>query len=97
LPERGSTTTALQALYLMNSEFLQEQSQRIATKFPNPQIAFEAIFGRAAKAAEMERSKEFLAKLQSQYTAAGEAEPQAKAWASFIHAMLGSNPFLFVE
>ena len=97
LPERGSTTTSLQALYLMNSEFLHEQSQLIARKFQDPQLAFEAIFGRPAKASELEKSKEFLAKLQNQYTAAGEAEPQAKAWASYVHAMLGSNPFLFIE
>ena len=81
----------------MNSEFLQEQSQLIARKFLNPQSAFEAIFGRPPKAPEFETSKEFLTKLQNQYTAAGEAQPQAKAWASYIHAMLSSNPFLFVE
>jgi len=97
LPERGSTTTSLQALYLMNSEFLHQQSQLISRRFQNSQSAFEAIFGRPPKPSELETSKEFLAKLQNQYTAAGEAQPQAKAWASYIHAMLSSNPFLFVE
>lgn len=97
IPERRSTTTSLQALYLMNSEFLYEQSQLIASKFPNPEIAFEAIFGRPAKTSELEQSKQFLARLQKEYKAAGDAQPETKAWASYIHAMLSSNPFLFVE
>ena len=97
LASNTSTTTSLQALYLMNSEFLQEQSRRIAAKLPDPQRAFPAIFGRPPKASELETSKQFLDKLQSQYAAAGEAQPQTKAWGSYIHAMLSSNPFLFVE
>jgi hypothetical protein len=97
MPERRSTTTSLQALYLMNSEFLEEQSKLIASKFPNPELAFEAIFGRPAKTSELERSKPFLVTLQNEYKAAGDAQPEARAWASYIHAMLSSNPFLFVE
>jgi Protein of unknown function (DUF1553) len=97
MPERRSTTTSLQALYLMNSEFLDKQSQLIARKFPNPETAFEAIFGRPAKPSELELSKQFLSRLQKEYKAAGDAQPEAKAWASYIHAMLSSNPFLFVE
>jgi len=97
LPERGSTTTSLQALYLMNSEFLSEQSLLIARRLANPEVAFETIFGRPAKAAELEQSGQFLARLQKEYQAAGDAQPEARAWASYVHAMLGSNPFLFVE
>jgi hypothetical protein len=81
----------------MNSEFLTEQSQLIASKLPNPEVAFEAIFGRPAKASELEQSREFLARLQNEYKVAGDAQPEAKAWASYIHAMLASNPFLFVD
>ena len=97
MPERRSTTTSPQALYLMNSEFLDKQSQLIARKFPNPETAFEAIFGRPAKPSELELSKQFLSRLQKEYKAAGDAQPEARAWASYIHAMLSSNPFLFVE
>jgi hypothetical protein len=97
LPERRSTTTSLQALYLMNSEFLTEQSRLIARKLLNPEMAFETIFGRPPKASELEQSKKFLTKLRKEYVAAGDPRPEASAWASYIHAMLSSNAFLFVD
>jgi hypothetical protein len=97
MAERRSTTTSLQALYLMNSEFVTEQSKLIARKLPNSEVAFEAIFGRPAKASELEQSREFLARLEKEYRAAGDAQPEASAWASYVHAMLSSNPFLFVD
>jgi hypothetical protein len=81
----------------MNSEFLDEQSRLIAAKFPNPETAFQAIFGRGAKDSELETSTQFLARLGKEHAAAGDPKPEAKAWASYIHAMLSSNPFLFVE
>ena len=97
LPERRSTTTSLQALYLMNSEFLEEQSRLIAKRLADPSVAFETIFGRPATPAELVQSKQFLAKFRKEYVAAGDPQPAEKAWASYIHAMLSSNPFLFVE
>lgn len=97
LPERRSTTTSLQALYLMNSEFLDEQSRLIARRLPTPEVAFDAIFGRPAKPQELEQSRAFLARLQKEYRAAGVAKPEERAWASYVHAMLSSNPFLFVD
>jgi hypothetical protein len=97
LSERRSTTTSLQALYLMNSEFLEEQSRLIAKRLADPSVAFETIFGRPATPAELVQSKQFLAKFRKEYVAAGDPQPAEKAWASYIHAMLSSNPFLFVE
>jgi mono/diheme cytochrome c family protein len=90
MAERRSTTTSLQALYLMNSEFLTQQSAIIADKAlaagkTNPARivwAYETIFGREPKAAETAQSEEFLKKLP---------------WPSYIHSMLSSNPFLFVD
>jgi hypothetical protein len=59
LPERGSTTTALQALYLMNSELLYGQSQRIASEVPESAAAFEAIFGRRRRLRSWRGRKSF--------------------------------------
>ena len=103
--ERRSTTTSLQALYLMNSAFIKDQSAAIATRLGNAQDdakvanAFQLIFGRAAQSAEIDRSREFLAKLRAQHSAAGCLEDvcDTKAWTSFIHGMLASNAFLFVD
>ncbi|MES1260982.1 MAG: PSD1 and planctomycete cytochrome C domain-containing protein [Acidobacteriota bacterium] len=101
MSERRSTTTSLQALYLMNSEFLAKQSGLIADKLmaaaaATPQRiewAYETIFGRAPQPAELQQGGQFLATLGKEY---GEADGR-KAWASYIHAMLSSNPFLFVD
>ena len=99
--ERKSTTTSLQALYLMNSEFMAGQSAAIAKKLNGSDDAktveaYQLLFGRAAKPTEIERSKDFLAKLRQQYNCADDACEQ-KAWNSFVHSMLASNAFLFVD
>jgi mono/diheme cytochrome c family protein len=105
--ERRSTTTSLQALYLMNSEFLTEQSGAIAAKLmaanagapKRVEWAYETLFGRAVRPAELRQSQEFLALLNKEYRTAGcsGAGCDAKTWTSFVHAMLSSNAFLFVD
>jgi hypothetical protein len=104
MPERKSTTTSLQALYLMNSEFIERQSGLIATKFAGTrqvETAYRTTFGRPANPAEIAQSQEFLAKLAGQYGAAGKCSATEDcgklAWQSFVHAMLSSNAFLFVD
>ncbi len=94
--ERRSTTTSLQALYLMNSEFMDQQSKLISAKAiaaaPDApgrvRWAYETIFGRAPKANELQQSQEFLRKF---------GKETDTPWKSYIHAMLSSNPFLFVD
>jgi len=44
---------------LMNSKFLTEQSRLIATRAAGSGVAFETIFGRPAKAAELSNRKPF--------------------------------------
>jgi mono/diheme cytochrome c family protein len=90
MSERRSTTTSLQALYLMNSEFLDHQSALItdkllaANKTTPARIdwAYGTIFGRSPRPDEIAQSEAFLKKLP---------------WTSFVHSMLSSNPFLFVD
>ena len=95
LSERKATTTTLQALFLMNSKFLHEQSQTIAERWtaraagPRAFIdrAYRTIFGRAPTPAETLRGESFLA-------AAG---PASRARPSYLRAMLSSNEFLFTD
>ena len=95
LSDRKATTTTLQALFLMNSEFLHEQSQAIAERWaaraaaPRDFVAnaYRTIFGREPTPAEIERGESF---------AAG-AEPAQRAWPGYLRAMLSSNEFLFVD
>lgn len=103
--ERRSTTTSLQALYLMNSAFMKDQSTAIAKRLQTGADeakvadAYRLIFGREAKPAEIERSKEFLEKLRTEHRKAGCADDSCEliSWASFVHGMLASNVFLFVD
>ena len=123
--ERRSTTTSLQALYLMNSEFISSQSAAIASRLMSaaPALpgrvdwAYETLFARPARPAELRQAQEFLTRLGAQYRAAGcgasdcsagcgasacsagcgAADCDARVWASFVHAMLSSNAFLFVD
>ncbi len=95
LSERKATTTTLQALFLMNSQFLHEQSQAVAERWtaraPGPRDfvdnAYRTIFGRGPTAAEIERAESFLA----------DAGPAQRARPSYLRAMLSSNEFLFVD
>jgi len=107
MPERKSTTTSLQALYLMNSEFMTDQSTAIAkhvlsaasTEPARMQWAFSTLFGRPATQNEVAEGTKFLTKLTAQHKTAGCAATACneQAWTSFVHSMLASNVFLFVD
>ena len=94
--ERKSTTTTLQALYLMNSEFVHEQSQAMAERWSADTQGREefldraslTVFGRPREPGEAAQAETYFA------SAAG-AEEQKRA--GFLRAMLSSNAFLFVD
>ena len=96
LSERKSTTTTLQALYLMNSEFVHEQSQAMAERWSADTTDREGfldrasltVLGRPRQADEAERAAAYFA-------AAAGGEEQKRA--GFLRAMLSSNAFLFVD
>ena len=96
LSERKATTTTLQALYLMNSEFMHEQAQAMAERWSAGsqgrdtflQSAAETIFARPPSERDIEQSASYFA-------AASGAEEQKRA--GWLRAMLASNEFLFVD
>ena len=95
LSERRATTTTLQALFLMNSEFLHKQSRAVSERWmahaSSPQDfvseAYQTVFGRPATRDEIERAESFLAN----------SESAREAWPGYLRAMLSSNEFLFVD
>ena len=107
LSERRATTSALQALYLMNSGFLAEQSNGIAERLlaaaaatpKRVDWAYQRIFGRDATAAEQAKSGEFLTRLAAEHRKAGCAGAvcDQRVWATYVQAMLSSNAFLYVD
>ncbi len=96
MSERKSTTTTLQALYLMNSDFMHRQTQSIAERWSARSAGRDAflehatrtIFGRPPEAAEVQRAESYFV------TAAGSEEQKR---AGLLRAMLASNQFLFAD
>ena len=90
-PRRMRSTTPLQALNLLNSSFIIQQSaffaerlEKEAGKNPDAQArrAFELIYSRAPDAQELKAAKAFIA---------------ANGTAVFCRALFNSNEFIFVE
>lgn len=100
--QRRSTTTTLQALFLMNSEFMHEQAKRTAEWLVAQQLAYpdsryavacRTIFGRETTPYESLMTMSLLERAKSQQPDGDDV----LAWASVIRSMLSSNEFLFVD
>ena len=104
---RKATTTTLQALYLMNSSFVHEQSRLISQRLlsqsadteQDVQSVYQVVFGRPAQSAEVARAVAFLAQSVSQLAASGSDEKnrQQQAWAGYVRGMISSNEFMFID
>ena len=96
MSERKSTTTTLQALYLMNSEFVHRQASTIVERWSGSSAdrdgflhrATSTIYGRPPSPGEAERAVSYFAE------ATGSEEAKRSG---LIRAMLASNEFLFVD
>ena len=92
---RPLTTTALQALYVMNDPFFHAQADalalRVSAKFRSDgerlNYAYQLLYGRAARADEIRDSRRFLAK----------AQPASAAWASLMRVLLAASEFMVVD
>jgi hypothetical protein len=93
--ERESTNVPIQALYLMNSTFVQDRATALAQRLSREatsnedrvKLAFLLSFGREAAPAEVGRSLEFLSQSADREAA---ADPQL---VSFCHALLSTAEF----
>ncbi len=96
MSERKSTTTTLQALYLMNAEFIHQQARAMAERWSANdggrdgflERATRAIYGRPTDSEEMDRALSYFAE-------ASGSEQHKRA--GLLRAMLASNEFLFVD
>ena len=98
--ERNESTTPLQALYFMNSEFAHEQADRIATRLlaehqsfaTRLSWAYHAIFNRPPSAEDSARSRAHLASVRNSLS-----QSDQRAWSGLIRGMISSNEFMFVD
>ena len=107
LSERKSSITSLQALFMMNSEFLHRQAAAIAERLlvrgdstaERAMWAFETVLGRPVRAEEVEKTEQYLATVGEQFRSSGcqGRGCDQRAWAGYLRALLSSNEFMFVE
>jgi hypothetical protein len=105
--QRGVSTTALQALFMMNDAFIHEQAKtlarRVSITWPDtPRRVNEAYlhcFSRSATPDELKLCEQFLEESRAAHREAGIAEDQldAEALASLMRVLFSSNEFVFVE
>jgi hypothetical protein len=90
-PDRNTSTTALQALNLFNSQFILQQAdffaERLKIERPNDEVAqiaraFELAFGRTADEEEIAAAKQLV---------------QEHGLPSLCRALLNANELLYVE
>jgi len=111
IEQRPATTVPNQALFLLNSSLVHEQSRRLAegqgaadVGFPGAAAEelcsrlFDVIYGRPASMAERAETMTFLQQLDSALSGvADERERRLQCWATLCRTLLAGNQFLFVD
>jgi hypothetical protein len=94
-PVREITTTPLQQLFVLNSEFLQTQSAALVGQVPDlpssekVRYLYTRVFGRDPKPNEVDLGLSFLAKAKQQMG--------REAWPEYAQALLGTSEFMFLQ
>jgi hypothetical protein len=105
--ERTASITPLQALFVMNSEFVQERSEHWAARLldaapDNAQrvnLVFQSAFARPPTVEERERALAYLGEAPRKLEAA-DVSPDLltqESWASFLRGLLASNEFIYID
>lgn len=104
--ERPTSTTPLQALFMMNDPFAHSEAeqfaQRLATlsvESSRIELAYRLAFGRAASPEEIRQGEDYVRECQLalQQTTLPTDKRSSAAWASYCRVLLSSNEFLFID
>jgi len=96
--KRSVSTVAPQALFLLNSSFVQVQARHVADRLtrevPLDEMAridraYRLLFGRPPRAEEIDIGLSFLA--------GAAARGAGSAWADYAHVLLCSNEFIYID
>lgn len=95
---RITSTTPLQALYLMNDPFVHSQAKALAARIQKDadtdaahvRRAYELLFARAPTADEVEAATAYVEKLRAKLSASA-------AWESLARALYMSNEFVYLD
>jgi hypothetical protein len=106
--KRHATSAATQALFMMYSPFIEEQSARwaesliaspVSTDAERIAMAFARALGRPTNPREVERALQFIERFQKglEQTETDAAKRRLAAWQSFCQALFASTEFRFVD
>ena len=104
--ERNTTTVPAQALFLMNSKFIAEQSQALAVRMVNAKETeedqlrwlFQLLYARNIAQEELQETKSFLRNYR-QTTDISNATPETtlREYQALCRVLLTSNEFFFID
>ena len=105
--QRDTSALATQSLYLLNNNFVIEQSRRFAKRLLQTPAdsdkriaqAYRHGLGRDATAAELQRGLDFLREADSMLVSTQTDHPRLEldTWAAFCQALLASNELRYVD
>ena len=94
---RRVSTVPMQALFMMNSEFVRKNAEAFAKRLDGERdpdkvrAAFELAYGRPATDSEVETSISYLTEFS------GGGEIGGEAWLSFCRTLMASNEFIYLD
>jgi hypothetical protein len=102
---RARSTTATQALAMMNGDFISAQAAHFAHRLTEERLteadalrrAFVIAYGRAPSAQEIDLSASFLARQAKHYSGKPEAERTERSLADLCQVLLASNEFVYLD
>ncbi len=104
---RTSSTTPLQALFLLNDPFVHEQAREFAKRIVGSakdepgriQFAYRSALGRPADGAELDQCRTFLKSAQARLAESGTAPEQleGESWQALVRALLRLNEFVYLD
>jgi hypothetical protein len=104
---RTTSTTPLQALFLLNDRFVHEQSEAFASRILRSakdeatriQFAYETALGRPAAKEELAQCRKFLADARLRLADSGAPSPdiESESWRALVRALLRLNEFVYVD
>jgi cytochrome c553 len=106
--ERPTTTVAPQALFMMNSKLVLEQTRHLATDLLDRgdcddagrvRLAYERAYGRLPTTAETARALGFVRRVEGllEGEKVAPAERRLRAWQSLCRVIVAANEFIYVE
>jgi mono/diheme cytochrome c family protein len=104
-PLRTTSTTPLQALYLLNDAFVHEQSALFAARLVKEakddaariELAYRTCFGRPPDPREVESCGKFLVDVRERLTETPAEQAELASWQALVRVLFRLNEFVYVD